>query len=240
MELFPVVGDMLHQRNDSPSLTIPELPSLDSGITLVEAENDPRLPLQTLMVDRLLLESGRAVWVGTGRYCTTDTLAEVSPDRRVLERVDVARGFTPYQHTALIGNLEANLGENTEVVVLPDIDALYRGSDLQGDDGQEMLVRALAKLAGVAREYEIPVLCTRSKADGFSEPVETAATSTLAVQDTPMGPRFVGDEFETMVYELEDGWVQTTIAFWQEVLQARQPIHETANISSGVFARGTV
>ena len=61
------------------SLTIPELPSLDGGLTLLEADGDPRLPLQTLMVDHLLLTSGRAVWVGTGRYCTTDTLVEVAP-----------------------------------------------------------------------------------------------------------------------------------------------------------------
>jgi hypothetical protein len=55
-----------------------------------------------------------------------------------------------------------------------------------------------------------------------------------------MGPRFEGDEFETLVYELDGDWVQTTIAFWQEVLQAREPIHDTATISGEVFASGTV
>jgi len=222
------------------SLTIPDLPSLTGGIILLEADGDPRLPLQTLMVDHLLLEHGRGVWVGTGRYCTTDTLAQVAPDRRVLERIDVARGFTPYQHTSLINSLQTHIDEDIEVIVLPAIDARYRGDDLQGNDGQAMLVRVLAQVATIARAHEIPILCTRSQADGFSEPVEAAATSTLTVRDTPMGPRFVGDEFETLVYELEDGWVQTTIAFWQEVLEARQPIHDTASISGEVVANGTV
>jgi len=240
MVVFGVRSGMVHSRTETESLTIPELPSLEAGITLVEAGGDPRLPLQTLLIDHLLLKHGRGVWVGTGKYCTTDTLVSVAPDRRVLNRIDVARGFTPYQHTSLIKNLVRYVDEDTAVVALPDIDAQYRDDDVQGNDSQEMLVRALAQLARVAREHKIPVLCTRAQADEFSQPIEAAASSTLTVQETPMGPRFVGDEFETLVYELDDGWVQTTLAFWQEVLEARQPIHDTATISGEVFARGTV
>jgi len=230
---------MAHSIAETESLTIPELPSLEAGITLLAADGDPRLPLQTLMVDHLLLESGRAAWVGTGRYCTTDTLAEVAPDRRVLDRIDMARGFTPYQHTVLIRSLEAQIDASTAVIVLPDIDARYR-DDVQGGDGQQMLVRALAQLAAVARQHDLPILCTRQQADAFAAPVEAAAASTLAVRETPMGPRFVGEEFETLVYDLDGDWVQTTLAFWQEVLQARQPIHDTATLSGEVFAHGTV
>lgn len=231
---------MPHPLAETESLTIPELPSLEAGITLLEADGDPRLPLQTLLVDHLLLASGQGVWVGTGDHCSTDTLADVAPDRRVLDRVAVARGFTPYQHTALVRNLHAYVDEETAVIVLPAVDARYRGDDLQGNDGQQMLVRVLAQLSRIAREHDTPVLCTRSRADEFSQPIEAASASTLAVRETPMGPRFVGEEFETTVYELADGWVQTTLAFWREVLRARQPIHETASISGEVFARGTV
>lgn len=222
----------------SQSLTIPELPDLDPGLTLVETAGDPRVPLQTLAVDHLLLETGRALWIGTGRYCTTDTLVEVAPDRRVLDRVDVARGFTPYQHTALINGLEAQLTDDTAVIVLPAVDAHYRGDDVQGGDGQDMLLRAVAQLARVAREYDLPVLCTRTHADEFAAPIETAAASTLEVRETDMGPQFVGEEFETLVYPLEGDWVQTTIAFWQEVLRARQPLHDVATI--GEVGHGAV
>ena len=223
---------------EGSSLTIPELPTLEPDVTLVEAGGDVRPLLQTLAVDELLLSSGRALWVGTGRHCTTETLVEVAPDRRVLDRVDIARGFTPYQHTALIQRLDAAIDEETAVVVVPDIDARYR-DDVQGGDGRAMLVRALAPLARVAREYDLPVLCTRTRDDAFAAPVEAAATSTLVAEETPMGPRFVGDEFETLVYPLDGDWVQTTIAFWQEVLRARRPVHDTATLSPEVMARGT-
>jgi hypothetical protein len=37
-----------------------------------------------------------------------------------------------------------------------------------------------------------------------------------------MGPRFVGDEFETLVYPVDDGaYYQTTFAYWREILETR-------------------
>jgi len=223
---------------DGSSISIPELPTLDGGLTLVQCEGDPRLVLQTLAVDKLLLEGGDAIWLGTGHYATIETLTDVAPDRRILDRVQVARAFQAYEHTTLVRRLEQVVDDSTAVIVVPDIDACYRNSDVQGADGQDMLVRSLAPLARIAREYEIPVLCTRTRDDEFSEPVEAATSSTLVTEETPMGPRFVGEEFETLVYPLEDGWVQTTLAFWRRVLEARKPIHESAAWSTEVYACG--
>jgi len=223
---------------DGSSMIIPELPTLEPSLTLVECEGDPRVVLQTLAVDKLLLAGGDAIWLGTGRYATTETLTEVAPDRRILDRVHIARGFQAYQHTALVQRIEQVVDGSTAVIVLPDIDMHYRSSDLQAADGQEMLVRALAPLARIAREHEIPVLCTRVADDEFAAPVEAAAASTLKARETPVGPRFVGEEFETLVYPLEDGWVQTTLAFWRRVLEARKPIHESAAWSTEVYASG--
>jgi hypothetical protein len=217
---------------------VPELPTLEPGVTLLDAP-DKSTALHALAVDQLLLEGGTATWVGTGRHCGTDTLRSVAPDRRVLDRVELARGFTPYQHTALVNQLPEQVSEETAVVVVPDIDARYRGDDVQGGDGQELLVRALARLAAVAREHDLPVLCTRTADDAFAAPVDAAAETTYEVRETSLGPRFVGDGFETLVYPAGDGWVQTTLAFWQRVLQARQPLHEAAPAGPEVTVRGT-
>lgn len=216
------------------STQIPELPKLDPGVTLLETDGSRSAALQALAVDRLLLAGGRAVWVDTGQHCPTGSLVDVAPDRRVLDRIGIARGFTAYQHLALVDSLHEQVDEGTAVVVVPAVDARYR-EDVQGGEGRALLARALAGLAGVAREHGVPVLCTRTAADAFAEPVAAAAASRIAVRETPMGPRFVGETFETLVYPLESDWVQTTIAFWREVLAARQPHHET-----GVTARGTV
>lgn len=37
-----------------------------------------------------------------------------------------------------------------------------------------------------------------------------------------MGPRLVGDEFETLVYPVDDGaYYQTTFAYWRQLLATR-------------------
>ena len=66
-----------------------------------------------------------------------------------------------------------------------------------------------------------------------------------------MGPRFVGDEFETLVYPVDDGaYYQTAFAYWQQLLTARatqislEPTSpststsSTAGVGTGVTADG--
>lgn len=80
------------------SINIPELPTLDAGITLLNTgESRPLVPLQTLAVDRVLLDGGTTIWVGTGGHCATNSLTDIAPSRRILDRIKIARGFTPYQ-----------------------------------------------------------------------------------------------------------------------------------------------
>jgi len=53
--------------------------------------------------------------------------------------------------------------------------------------------------------------------DELTTPVATAAAdSHLEGERTRMGPRFVGDEFETPVYRVDGGvYYQTTFAYWR-------------------------
>lgn len=44
--------------------------------------------------------------------------------------------------------------------------------------------------------------------------------------------------FETLVYPADEGTVQPTIAFWQSVLAARQPVHEADGASTNVATIG--
>lgn len=221
------------------SIDIPELPTLDAGITLLNTgESRPLVPLQTLAVDRVLLDGGTGIWVGTGRHCATNSLTDIAPSRRILDRIKIARGFTPYQHTTLLQNLENEITKDTAIVVIPELDAHYRSDDVQGDDGRDMLVRALASVVRVARKHQVPVLTTRSSADAFAEPIEAASDHLIEFRDTPMGPQFVGEDFETLVYPLSDGWVQTTWAFWRDILEARRPLHAAAGVTQEVSIGG--
>lgn len=202
------------------------LPDLQQGITLCSTDAAVDSTIHALAVDHVLLSGGEAVWIDPGTHAQTGPLSELAPSDRILDRIRVARGFTPFQHLELLRSLPG-LATDCSLVVVPQLDRYYRTDSLLADEGTEMLLSGIASLATVARDHDVAVLVTRSREDGFSEPIETAADHTLACESTPFGPRFQADEEETLVYPVDGGrWVQTTLSFWTDILAAREPRHE--------------
>lgn len=234
---------------------MPELPRLEPGLTMLEA--DTKGALQSLVIDHLCgcgIESeaqrgagrnrnrGRpsALWIDSRDIATTGDLARLAPSPRILHRIDVARAFTPYQHYRLVDSLadelEARADTTVELVVVPEIDWFYGADDLHGGAGLELLTASLDRLEGVASRFDLSVLLTRSRGAPFRGVLESSVETTIACQQTRFGPRFTGDDFETLVYPTVGG-VQTTLAFWQEVLQVRH--HTQPALHTEVIAHGT-
>jgi hypothetical protein len=218
----------------SPCRTEPtvELPSLEPGVNLLE--NSSTGPLQSLVLDHLLLNEGRALWVDSRGQAGTTALARLAPSRRLLERVQVARGFTPYQHYSLVETLQTRLEApetDASLVVVPLLDHHYRSDDLRGLDGGTLVEAVAERLATIATTHDVPVLVTRKEKDAISRPIDRVADTTIACEETRFGPRFVGDEFETLVYRDGQGY-QTTLAFWAEVLAERAATAAATGVSS--------
>ncbi|GAA0541117.1 hypothetical protein GCM10008994_15240 [Halorubrum ejinorense] len=226
------------------------LPSLDDGITLLDVDRGRGVPiLQSLVLDHLLVHDGPAFWVDANGHATTTTLAQVTPSQRLLDRIHVARGFTAYQHYGAVDNLptavnhaiqksttvtstsgrqssthsEDSSTHTPSLIVAPAVDAQYRSDETLSEQHAETLqARTLARLATYADSYDVPILVTRSTIDEFTASVATAAKHHLECEQTRMGPRLVGDEFETLVYSVDDGsYYQTTFAYWRQLLAAR-------------------
>jgi hypothetical protein len=229
-------------RHDRGRASRADLPDLDSCITLLESDTDIRPPLHALTIDEVLLAgaSGEstATWVDTGHHAQTTSLHDLAPSPRVLDRIRVARGFTAYQHHALVREAIDSLDATSVALVVPAVDTPYRDSDLPTERAQDLLLRALAHLARVPRQYNIPVLVTTSGVDRLADAVRELATDTLMYRETRCGPRFEGSDHETLVYDLGDGWVQTTIAYWHHVLETRRPLY--ADADADVAERGEV
>ncbi|WP_331232339.1 P-loop NTPase family protein [Natronorarus salvus] len=215
-------------RSEPDPPPIPELPTLGTGIRMLETEDRPIGPLHALVVDHVSLNRGPAYWIDTHGHATTQPLARLVSDRRLLDRIQVARGFTPWQHYSLVQILTERINENTSLLILPALDGMYRDDALRDGEGTTMLVRVLANLAGLAREYDLPILVTRTHDDGLTAPIEAAAVETIRCERTRMGPRFTAESFETLVYPLGNGQFQTTLAYWTEILSARQPLYDAA------------
>jgi hypothetical protein len=226
------------------------LPSLGDGITLLDIEGGRGVPiLQSLVLDYLLLHDGPAFWVDANGHATTTTLAQIAPSQRLLNRIHVARGFTAYQHYDAVCDLPAAVNKSIQMstvdagaagqeapsrdedmspqtpalIVAPAVDAQYRADDTLGETHAKTLqARTLARLATYADGYDIPVLVTRNERNEFTESVAMAADHHLECEQTRMGPRVVGEDFETLVYPVDDGaYYQTTFAYWRQLLAAR-------------------
>lgn len=215
----------------------PALPTIRPGIRLLEAgassvsahdHHRASTPIvHALVLDHLLLNGGRIEWVDAGGHATTQPLARLAPSRRSLERISVGRAFTPYQHLRLLEELATRIDAETSLVVCPALDRPYRDDDCSRE-AERLLLRALATIAGIARRFDVPVLLTRAGVDEFAAPINEACTERIEYRETRYGPRFAGEEFETLVYPAGHGTVQTTLAFWRRTLDARRPLYDEA------------
>ena len=214
----------------------PDLPTLDDEVYHLTTDKNTRSILASLVVDHALLNDGPIYWVDALNHAATDPVAAVAPSQRVLDRIHVARGFTPYQHYSITETLLERASTNSpSLIVAPAIDSMYRES-MAGIDDRELLARTVARLAALQRAHACPVLLTTTRDDEVTDPVTETVTARLNCQQTPHGPRFVSEEFETLVYPVENGLVQTTIAYWQSIIEARQPLY-TAQDQPGLSGR---
>ncbi|WP_227356357.1 hypothetical protein [Haladaptatus salinisoli] len=217
----------------------PELPTLDGGITLLETDARATGALQSLVLDQVLLAGGSAVWVDAHGHGTTRHLARIAPSMRVLDRIKIARAFTPWQHQSLCRDLAPELADDTAIVVLPAFDRFYRSDDLSPGNGERMLSAAVDLVREIADTVDVPVLVTQHADDTLTAPVRECADAVIRCERTPYGPRFSGDEYETLVYPLDNRTVQTTLAFWKRVLTTRHPAVAGADSPTEVSVRGS-
>lgn len=219
--------------------TIPELPTLHSEIYCLETDRNTRSILASLVVDHALLNEGPVYWIDSLDHAATDSVTAVAPSARILDRIQVARGFTPYQHFSITDTLLSQAeSDPPSLIVAPAIDGLYR-EVTAGIDATELLAQTIARLAKLRRTFDCPVLLTIARDDTVSQPVASSVTAKLSCKHTAHGPRFVGDDFETLVYPIGHGLVQTTIAYWQSIIDARQPLY-AVNSEPSLKRRATV
>lgn len=206
----------------------PELPTLGTEAHRLVVEDEPRptVVLQSLVLDHVLTTGGDVYWLDAANQANTASMSQLSPSPRILDRITVARAFTPYQHHELAQTLSVRLDEHDaspSLVVCPSIDTLYATDNVDRETGKTLLARSLAAIRGIVRETDAALLVTHH-GDPASDPlanlVATNIPTELWCEQTQFGPRFEGESFETLVYPDATG-MQTTLAFWCDVLRTR-------------------
>lgn len=207
----------------------PRLPTLDDGIHVLSIDSDDVGPLHALAIDHVLGANARpstpAYWVDPGHTAQTYSLSELAPSPRVLDRFQVARGFTAHQHHDIVRQAARRADGETPLLVAPAVDTRYRAADCPAGIAEQLFGGTVDALDRTARQYGTTVVVTTGEENPLAEPLTEVAERVLKVEQTALGPRFVDDGVETLVYPIEsrpDGDVyQTTLSYWRQVIEHR-------------------
>ncbi|MFB6294532.1 MAG: hypothetical protein ABEI97_02120, partial [Candidatus Nanohaloarchaea archaeon] len=192
---------------------------IDTGITLVNTDSRATGVLQSLVLNHLIVYGGGARWIDSKGHARTDTMHRLAPNQHLLDKIQVARAFTPQQHFALVEDLAIAVDRETTLMVLPDVNTFYAADDLMTGEREEMLHAALQNVHDTVERYRIPALITTSDCgEALSYVAEAYADAVIDCRMTEHGPYFSSDRFETLVYP-GNGYVQTTLTLFQHLLQ---------------------
>ncbi len=195
-------------------IRIPRIPSLDNGVNLVKTGEGTNNAFQALAVNHLIRFGEEAHWIDVGNNCSTHLLSRISPTPKILEKIQVARAFTPYQHYSLIEKIKEAATPETNLIVLPLIDHLYRKDVRNRKWRGEFMEDVVKNIEKVTDDLEVPALitCEKSLAEQFENPTEILCSS------TGHGLKFETDGFKTLTYR-GPGYIQTTLKLWELILK---------------------
>jgi hypothetical protein len=210
------------QRARQPSTTVADrtVPDLDAGLTVLRTPHHRSSALHRVALQAVRQADGPAYWIDARNTAATYALFERAPSAQVVERVRIARAFTAYQHQTLVERVVNRVTPRTGCLIVPNVASLYRDDDVPAYETEPLLEAATAAVGEVGTAYDIPVLATLGGPDDEAAAlVAEHARAEITCEETALGYRFAGDDFETDIYWTDDHW-QTTIPYWVDLLDA--------------------
>jgi hypothetical protein len=193
-----------------------EIPPVSAGLTLLRTETHRSTALHQMALQMVRDVDGIAYWVDVRNTASTYALHEFADHDRLLRRIRLARAFTAYQHFTLARRLVNTVTPRTGCIVAPNVASLYRDDDVPDHEARQMLRSAVAALETVCETYEIRLLMTTAVDDELTDIVAERAAAEYRSEQTPLGYRYEGEDFETTAFWDDTGW-QTTIPYWVEL-----------------------
>ncbi|MFC6861912.1 hypothetical protein ACFQGE_00390 [Halomicroarcula sp. GCM10025817] len=192
-----------------------ETPPLEPGLTFV-AQPDGRGGVAALARHA---DATETLWVDTRGAASTYALT-ADADRSVLRGLRVARAFTAHQHHALVRRAVDAATARTDLVVAPNLAALYEAADGPDTELDRLYAATCSLLAALGESTGVPVLAGAPDAtDAHRETLREAAAREVTCRPTDFGYAVDAPGFTQSGY-WGGGWWQTTIPYWVAVCGA--------------------
>lgn len=193
------------------------VPALEPGVTMLAAD-ERSMGHHHLVLGALQDDRGPVIWIDAGDTASTYALHDLTHNPRLLGGIRIARAWTAYQHHTLIKRAVERASPRTKLVVVPNVDILYRSDDIADDEAMWLLRTSLTLLAELASALSLPVLATAADPDRL--PVTELIDHELEWEDSPEGGTFAGEAGRSLLYR-GHWWWQTTIPYWVDLVGVR-------------------
>ncbi|WP_414837413.1 hypothetical protein ACK3SF_04020 [Candidatus Nanosalina sp. VS9-1] len=198
-------------------------PDIVTGINHVKKARE--LPIfQAFLSSELQGSNAKAVWIDTGNEASTYSLSALG-NPQLLEQVEIGRAFTVFQHHNLIHQLDEFIGENTDILVLPNFDELYLDGQVKEWEAEELFKESWKKIREIQEEKELKVLISSSGNSKMSHILEADSDNKIEVDSTSSGLKYSSENYQQMMYK-EQGSLQTTLPYWSR--KNREDVKVTA------------
>ncbi len=175
---------------------------------------------QILLAEHL---SGEAVWIDSGNEASTYALSSAGSSE-LLERVVIGRAFTAFQHYHLVNRIEEFVTEDTEFIVLPNIDQQYVEGNVTEKEAGDLFEEVASKLQSVRKEKDVKILYSLYGSGLEASEMNRLEDNYIKVKSTSEGLKSRGKN----VYR-HGRTVQTTIGLWNSENDATEVKNDGKN-----------
>jgi len=220
--IFSMSRNRLNTQNISETL-----PGFEQGLNRVESDVESSVfPL--LVGEHLSRNNSKAVWVDSGNTSSTYAMAS-SGGEEVLDQVVVARAFTGFQHFHICNRLEEFLTQDTEYIVLPNIDQQYR-EGLSEKERNDLFLELISKLKSIKTERpEIKIIYGFHTDDSSQINLEliSITDNVVRVEKTDYGLK--DSQKQSRGFYRDSGMLQTTVPYWVRRTREKEGVVEVKN-----------
>lgn len=203
---------MKENKEREEKLVLQTQPQLQKGINTVQKPG--KLPVfQLFTASEIGGRNATAVWIDSKNESSTYALSNHSTG--LLEKVKIGRAFTPFQHHNLIHQLGRFIEEDTELLILPNIDYLYLDGQIKKWEAEELFQETWEKIMEIQEQHDLKVLVSHSQQPETSQIIGQNCGNTIKVDKTSQGLKHSSEKFDQMVYKNKDK-LQTTMTYWNK------------------------
>lgn len=203
------------KRSNSTAKRTQSVPEPEVGVNRIQMNGDVPI-FQLILGQHISNTDEKAIWVDSGNEASTYALSSAG-NPELLDRVEIGRAFTAFQHYHIVNRIEQFLDSKTKYLILPNIDQQYKTGNISEKEMKDLFSTLVDKIEAIRDERpEIKILYSLfdTRPHEINTVLEGLTENKIEIKKNSQGLRINSNSNRQLVYN-NKGFVQTTISFWK-------------------------